>query len=165
MKTFLTTLAIACALALPAAACGEHEIGQLEQITGLSPAGGAAAYAYATAPSQANGAVFMILAGLEAGDKLTGASTSAAEKAELHTMISEDGVMKMRPAESFEIGADGTLTLTPTEDHIMLVGLKNPLTEGQTFPLTLTFEKAGTRDIAVEVRAAGGDPMEHMHHH
>ena len=40
----------------------------------------------------------------------------------------------------------GARTLTPGDMHIMLVGLKQPLREGQTFPLTLEFRKAGKGD-------------------
>jgi periplasmic copper chaperone A len=41
--------------------------------------------------------------------------------------------------------------------HIMLIGLKKPLTAGQSFPLTLTFAKAGTRTVEVAVEKIGAE--------
>ena len=35
----------------------------------------------------------------------------------------------------------------------MLIGLKKPLKAGETFPLTLTFEKAGNISVTVPVQA------------
>lgn len=50
---------------------------------------------------------------------------------------------------------------------MMMVGLKQPLKEGETFPLTLTFEKAGKIDVTVSVAKVGamqsGDMKSMMH--
>ena len=46
-------------------------------------------------------------------------------------------------------------TLKPGAVHIMLVGLKQPLQAGKSFPLTLEFEKAGKREVSVAVEKAG----------
>ena len=45
----------------------------------------------------------------------------------------------------------------------MLMGLAGPLKQGGTFPLTLTFEKAGEITVSVKVRpiAARGSGMKH----
>jgi hypothetical protein len=69
-------------------------------------------------------------------------------------------VMKMRPLAGLDIPAGQSVTLKPGGEHIMLMGLKGPLREGQSFPLTLTFEKAGAREVtvAVEKPAAAGPP-------
>jgi copper(I)-binding protein len=47
------------------------------------------------------------------------------------------------------------VTFNPGGWHIMVVGLKQPLREGQTFPLTLNFEKAGKEDVIVSVAKVG----------
>ena len=54
--------------------------------------------------------------------------------------------------------ANEPVTLKPGGMHIMLQGLNEPLQAGKSFPLTLTFEKAGTREVtvAVEKPAASG---------
>jgi len=64
-------------------------------------------------------------------------------------------VMKMRPLTSLDIPAIQPVTLKPGGEHIMLMGLNRPLREGQSFPLTLTFEKAGAREVAVAVEKPG----------
>ena len=48
-----------------------------------------------------------------------------------------------------------SMKLEPGAMHIMLQGLKEPLQAGKSFPLTLTFEKAGQREIEVAVEKAG----------
>jgi copper(I)-binding protein len=88
-------------------------------------------------------------------DRLIGVSTPAAKKAELHTMSMEGGVMKMRPLEGFDLSAGQPVTLKPGGTHIMLVGLTRPLQQGQSFPLTLVFEKAGNKDVTVTVEKPG----------
>jgi len=64
-------------------------------------------------------------------------------------------VMEMRPITSFDIPAGQPVTLKPGGEHIMLMGLNGPLREGQSFPLTLTFEKAGAREVTVAVKKPG----------
>lgn len=88
-------------------------------------------------------------------DRLIGASTPLANKAELHTMEMSGMVMKMRPIAGIDIPAGQPVTLGPGGMHIMLMGLKEPLKAGQSFPLTLTFQKAGPRTVTVAVESLG----------
>lgn len=90
-----------------------------------------------------------------AGDRLTAASTPAAQEAELHTTTMDNGVMKMRHVDAIELPAGKSVTLKPGGYHIMLMGLAHPLVEGQTFPLTLTFAKAGSETVTVTVQKVG----------
>jgi copper(I)-binding protein len=91
-----------------------------------------------------------------APDKLTGASTPAAAKAELHEMSMDNGVMKMRPVkDGLPIPPGQSVTLAPGGLHLMLMGLKNPLKEGGKVPLTLQFEKAGKVDVTLDVQSVG----------
>jgi len=64
-------------------------------------------------------------------------------------------VMKMRPIASIDIPAGQAVALQPGGLHIMLVGLAKPLQSGHSFPLTLSFEKAGTRTVNVAVEKIG----------
>src|SRR5205823_7300517 len=89
------------------------------------------------------------------GDRLTGISTPAAKKAELHTMSMDGNVMKMRPLAGLDLPAGQKVALKPGAVHIMLMGLSEPLRAGQSFPLTLRFEKSGGREINVVVESAG----------
>jgi copper(I)-binding protein len=128
------------------------------------------AWARATPGKAENGAAYLTIVSPVA-DRLTGISTPEANKAELHNMTMEGGVMKMRPLSGIDLPAGQPVMLKPGGDHIMLVGLKEPLKPGESFPLTLSFEKAGTKQVTVAVEAAGamgpkaegmgGMPMKH----
>ena len=89
-------------------------------------------------------------------DRLTGASSNVADKLQIHEMSVVNGVMQMRElADGLPVPADGSVVLKPGSYHVMLIGLKQPLTVGETFPLTLKFEKAGTISVTVAVQAIG----------
>jgi periplasmic copper chaperone A len=114
------------------------------------------AWAHATASSAANGAVYLTITNRgTADDRLTGASTAVASKAELHVTLNENGVMKMRPLADVPVKAGGSAQFKPDGMHIMLLGLKHPLKAGDSFPLTLTFDKAGAVETMVKVTKAG----------
>jgi copper(I)-binding protein len=112
------------------------------------------AWARATAGKADTGAAYVTIQSPTA-DRLVSLSTPVAKKAELHTMSMQGMVMKMRPRSGLEIPAGEPVTLKPGGDHIMLMGLNQPLRAGQTFPLTLDFEKAGPRTVTVTVERAG----------
>jgi copper(I)-binding protein len=112
------------------------------------------AWARATPGKSETGAAYVTIRSPSA-DRLVAASTPAAKKAELHTMSMSGMVMKMRPVAGVDIPAGQPVTLAPGGLHIMLIGLTAPLKTGQSFPLTLTFEKAGTRTVAVAVEKIG----------
>ena len=95
-----------------------------------------------------------------AADRLVTIKTPVAEKAELHEDKMENGIMVMRPIGPLAIGPGQQTTLKPGAYHAMLIGLKHPLKQGDSFPLTLSFEKAG--DIEVTVRVAGAGAMTAM---
>ncbi|MFZ3309130.1 MAG: copper chaperone PCu(A)C [Xanthobacteraceae bacterium] len=89
-------------------------------------------------------------------DKLTGAASDIADKTQIHQMSVDNGVMKMRElTNGLSVPANGSVVLKPGSYHVMLIGLKKPLTVGETFPLKLTFAKAGTISVTVPVQAMG----------
>ncbi len=109
------------------------------------------------------GAVYMVIENTgEAPDKLIAAATPAAKMASLHTTVMEDNVMKMRPVGALEVAPGEPTVLQPGGLHIMLMGLKKPLEEGASFPLALTFEKAGTIEVEVVVQAPAAMMPMHM---
>jgi hypothetical protein len=124
------------------------------------------AWARATPGKTTTGAAYLTIRSPTA-DRLVAASTPAAAKAELHSMEMSGMVMKMRPVAGVDLPAGQPVSLAPGGFHVMLIGLKKPLRAGQSFPLTLTFAKAGahTVDVSVEkVGAAGPAPMPGMQH-
>jgi len=112
------------------------------------------AWARATPSKAENGAAYVTIVS-PTPDRLLSASSPAAKKAELHTMEMAGMVMKMRPIAGLDIPAGQPVALKPSGEHIMLIGLQQPLREGQSFTLTLNFEKAGARTVSVAVEKAG----------
>jgi periplasmic copper chaperone A len=112
------------------------------------------AWAGATPGKAENGAAYVTIIS-PTGDRLVSVSTPIAKKAELHTMSMQGMVMKMRPISGVEIPPGQPVSLKPGGEHIMLLGLNQPLREGQSFPLTLDFENAGARTVTVTVEKVG----------
>ena len=139
----LKLLVIAACLAIASAASAQT--GQLEVSN---------AWARATPAKAENGIAFLTIR-TSTPDRLVSISSSVAKKVELHTMEMAGMVMKMRPLAGLDIPAGQSVTLKPGGEHIMLMGLSAPLREGQSFPLTLTFEKAGAREVTVAVEKPG----------
>ena len=79
---------------------------------------------------------------------ILGGSTEIAKMVETHEVVMVDGAMKMQAKEGgIEIQPGETLTLEPGGLHIMLMGLKQPVLEGDEVSLTIDFD--GTEDITV----------------
>ena len=120
------------------------------------------AYARVVGGQGASGAVYFIIHNnTDHVITLTGVTCDLAQMAGLHTSAeSADGLMQMLPL-------DGGVVLPPGEmhefvgggDHVMLMGLTQALTDGQSIPLTLTFDGAeALRIVAIvdNARAPGG---------
>ena len=99
-------------------------------------------------------------------DRLLGASSPLAAKVETHVTKREGDVMKMREVKGYDVPARGSYALKPNGAHLMLVGIKRPLKDGDKVPLVLRFEKAGEVKTELAVRASapapGGMDMNHM---
>ena len=110
-------------------------------------------------------------------DRLIGASTPVASQAEVHQMAMDKGVMSMRPVPGgLEIKPGQTVMLNPESFHVMLMGLRQPLTQGERIKATLDFAKAGKLDLEFVVESMGAQApsgaapaamdrgaMDHMH--
>lgn len=84
-------------------------------------------------------------------DALVGISTPAADMPMLHETVVKDGVASMPHAMSIPVPAGEMVTLAPGGYHGMLMGLTAALAEGDSFPITLAFERAGAVTVDVEV--------------
>jgi len=125
-------------------------------------------WARATAPGQDSGSVeFVITSKKEA--KLVSMSSPLAGSVEIHSMVHEDGKMKMRTVESIFLPAGKKIDLEKSGLHAMLLGLKQPLKAGDSVPLTLTVEFAdnhkATFDAKAEIKPQGamGHEMHDRH--
>jgi copper(I)-binding protein len=97
-------------------------------------------------------------------DRLTGGSTEAAQKFEIHEMSMDGGVMKMRELPNgIEIPPGATVELKPGSFHVMMTGVTRPFVKGERVKASLSFEKAGKVDVEFAVDAAGANPAEHKH--
>ena len=105
------------------------------------------------APAGGNGAVYLRLENRgRADERLLGAAADVAGRIELHrTHVHASGAAGMSMQPAIDLPAGQTVELAPGGLHIMLIGLSRALEEGQTFPLTLTFERAAPLEVAVEV--------------
>src|SRR5258708_1254758 len=113
-------------------------------------------FARATAATAKTGVAYLTIVNSGAhDDRLIAVSSPVAERSEPHTTIDDNGVMRMRPLPAIDVKAGSRAEFKPGGMHLMLIGLKAPLKEGQTFTLTLTFEKAGALETTVTVEAAG----------
>lgn len=91
-----------------------------------------------------------------APDKLVSATISVADHVEIHEMATANNVMIMRKLEGGVTVPPGkTVAFAPGSYHLMLVGLKAPLKEGDRVKATLTFEKAGTVEVMFNVEGIG----------
>ncbi len=119
-------------------------------------------WARATAGSARNGAVYLIVVNRASrSDWLVGAASKAAERVEFHVSETVNDVMTMRAADAVELARDVPVVFKPGGLHLMLRGLTRPLKQGELFPLTLHFQKAGPVEVEVVVEAIGAAAPAH----
>ena len=114
------------------------------------------AYARATPAGMQVGAVFMTLE--NDGDRrhaLVSAASNVADTVELHEHVHKDGMMQMRQVSKIDIPAGGKTVLKPGGYHIMVIGLKHPLTSGANVPVTLTFADGTALHVDAPVKDIG----------
>lgn len=105
----------------------------------------------ATAPGQDAAGADLSITSKQAAT-LIGASSPACKTVQLHTMTSENGMMKMREVKAIELPAGKRVNLRESGYHLMLVGLKAPLKAGETVPFTLSI-KVGKQGV-VKIKAS-----------
>ena len=72
--------------------------------------------------------------------------------------VDAQGVMRMRQVDGIALAPKASVKMRPGMGyHLMLVGLKRPLKDGEAFPMTLEFERAGKVEVKVVVQAAPAD--------
>ena len=90
-----------------------------------------------------------------AADRLVSAASPAANIVQIHESRIESGMMMMRELrEGLPLPAGRAVALAPGGNHLMLLGVQEPLVAGDTVALTLTFATSGP----VEVTATVGQP-------
>ena len=110
-----------------------------------------------TSPTLAGfaGGYFTITNKAEEADRLIAAESPAAVKIEIHAIkVVGSGITMKQMEKGLGLPPDTAITLKPRGYHLW-IELKEPRALGQKVPVTLTFEKAGTRAIELTVEAPG----------
>lgn len=92
----------------------------------------------------------------DADDQLVAASSPRAGRVEIHEMIDDNGVMRMRAAPALVIPAGGEARLAPGGAHVMFFGVTQPFTEGEEIPVELRFQSGAALNVSLTVRRGGG---------
>ncbi len=91
-------------------------------------------------------------------------NVSFAEYVEIHEMVKEDNIMKMRPLEQgLAIPGQSEIYLKPSGYHIMFIGLKEQITKQNKYQATLNFKNAGSVDVMFKVVNRGYHPDKNHH--
>jgi periplasmic copper chaperone A len=100
----------------------------------------------------------------EDGDHLVSVTADFAERAEIHTMtMTDDGIMQMRPHDGpLAVPAGGDVVLEPGGLHIMFMGLRQSLKDGDNHAVVLEFETGG--EVVVEFTVQKRDGAMDMSH-
>lgn len=96
---------------------------------------------------------------------LVGVSSDVAKAVEMHTVVEQDGGMSMQQLQEVKIAADDCAMFEPGGNHIMFIGLKQPLKEGDEVKLTLEFKDGETLQLTLPVKRSQENEHEHHHHH
>ena len=141
-RTMTAAATLSLAALVPAHA-GDFKVGNLEIDD---------AWVRASIPGQDNGAgYFEIENDGKQADRLVEIRSDAAERVELHAVMNEQGMAKMRQVDGIDIPAGQEVTLAPGGYHVMFFKLKTPFKQGDSIAATLRFERAG--DVAIKFEA------------
>ena len=88
-------------------------------------------------------------------DTLLKVSSTKAAMAEVHSTVEEGGMMQMRPVAKLDMERGASVSLQPGGLHLMLMGVKEPLSPGATFDVSFHFANAGEVTTTVKVTTPG----------
>ena len=97
-------------------------------------------------------------------DQLLGAKSDVSSSVEIHEMLMDNNVMKMRSVPEVQLPAGYEVAFKHGQAngyHLMLIDLKKPLKQGDKFPVTLNFKRAGECQAEVWVEAPKPDAHKH----
>lgn len=110
------------------------------------------AWSRATPPGIEVGVVYFVVDNRGRSDRLVRVSSPVAARAELHITKREGAMMAMQHVDAVDTNSGDPTSFAPGGRHVMLLGLKRPLKEGDVYPLVLTFERTGPLEIQVQVK-------------
>jgi copper(I)-binding protein len=113
-------------------------------------------------PGQQNAAAYLTFHNTGDADALTGVTSDCCKAVEIHEMVMEGEIMRMRKVDALPLPSKETVTLGPMGYHIMLIGLKAQPKEGADIPITLTFKSGAQVPVKFTVKTVG---TRDDHHH
>jgi copper(I)-binding protein len=97
-------------------------------------------------------------------ERLIGIESDIAMKSETHeSKVDANGVGTMAHVDAIEIPPGQTVNLEHGGYHVMFMGLKGTLTEGETYKATLIFERAGRVEVEFMIDPPTGEGEGHDH--
>ena len=124
------------------------------------------AWARATPGRARNGGAYLTIVNEgRRDDRVMAVKSDVANRVEIHTHLNDGGIMRMRKVDGVDVPSGGSVTFKPGGYHLMFIGLKTPFKKGETFPVTLEFEKSGQRAVTVTVMGVGAMNSGMMHSH
>jgi copper(I)-binding protein len=104
-------------------------------------------------PGQSMTAAYMTISNEgDVDEELVSVESEIAEKLEIHEMVQQGEMMRMRKVDSIVIGPGEEMALEPGGLHIMLIGLTREIKEGDTVELNLIFESGATLTVSAPVK-------------
>lgn len=98
------------------------------------------------------GAAFMTISNnSDRVKKVVSAKAKGVGKAELHTHINDNGIMRMRRVENFSVPAGGSHVLQPGGDHVMLFDVSQEVRNMNKIAVTLGFDDGSTSTIEIPI--------------
>lgn len=117
-------------------------------------------------PVSPNSAGYLMLHNESDQDRvLVGASSAVAEAVELHTVIQQQGASTMQRLKQLAVPKQDCVMFEPGGNHIMFIGLKQPLVLGQVVKVSLQFANGDTLDVDLMVKEGQSGGHEHHHEH
>ena len=102
-------------------------------------------------PPQTMTAAYLFIHNQGTATALISASTPAAEVAEIHVMTTDGNIMRMKKIDRLPIQENGSATLQPGGNHLMIIGLRRDLAPGDSLALTLTFANGQVQTLRAPV--------------
>ena len=97
--------------------------------------------------------IYLHIVSAKEPDRLLSVDAAMANHIELHD-DSPQATARVIPMPVIEIPGGATVNLGPGGRYLTLVGLKAPLKEGDSFLITMKFDKAGTSSTSVKILGA-----------
>lgn len=152
MKPLLTAAAFSFTILVPAATAAAPAIQAQQPWSRPAAAGG-------------TGAGYLVLVNEGPADALVGVESPIARKVEMHVADMSGGVMRMKAEDRVAVPAGGRVIFAPGGRHLMLIGLKKPLRQGERAPATLRFASGAQLKVEFLVTPTAPAADHHAHAH